>query len=491
MVIFVIIVNCALDYMSLHTLKSLLSSSSASSNSLIAIDTVPEVRADELVEAACRALNLPFFIWSLDETENSESLLDALKLVKDMNVEAVFLFENLDSRSFERSMAVQVLTMIHDSFRESGSRLVLSGNGLQLPAALDSGAAWLHVGQPDARELGQMVDRFLDQADARVPFKRDLGALQRSSVISLLWGLDRKAARGKLLRALFDKRLSESRPDLPHTCPTASDLLELETPDDFIVSPSDYEQEREWARRTAGSSTPRNLLLTGGRRDCDGAAEAISHAQKRPLLKFDALQLLDFERQEDASAVVSQIAEVAHGMAPCVLRVDRLDQACRSVAEVLKISSAMNWLSRRDRDPEIAILITAESAEQLPNELSDEHFALGSGLCLVDDVEVVSETGELDHFVRGAEIQFEDAEIPGTYERANIWEIQLRLRQIEPSQFDLERLVITTEGLNGEQIEQIVITAMRQSAGGEGPFDTDRLLEAVGLLGSNRPMLVA
>ncbi len=58
--------------------------------------------------------------------------------------------------------------------------------------------------------------------------------------------------------------------------------------------------------------------------------------------------------------------------------------------------------------------------------------------------------------------------LPSKEERRQILMIHMKKRNVDPSQFDLDYLASSTEGLNGAEIEQGIVSAIFESLAGDG-----------------------
>ncbi|MFO0779933.1 MAG: hypothetical protein U0223_20260 [Nitrospira sp.] len=69
--------------------------------------------------------------------------------------------------------------------------------------------------------------------------------------------------------------------------------------------------------------------------------------------------------------------------------------------------------------------------------------------------------------------------MPYETERASIWRIHLGLRKQDSNQFDLKKLVSTSEGFSGSEIEQAVVASLYRALLQKTSLTTDLFMEKV------------
>ncbi|HPU57798.1 MAG TPA: AAA family ATPase, partial [Verrucomicrobiota bacterium] len=127
--------------------------------------------------------------------------------------------------------------------------------------------------------------------------------------------------------------------------------------------------------------------------------------------------------------------ETAEIMSPCVLWMDEIEKGVAPDGNDDGLSrrilgTLLTWMAER-RKP-VFLVVTANDIEQLPPELIRK--------------------GRFD------EIFFVD--LPSPENRREIFRIHLRKRNLNPDDFDVERLARDSEGFSGSEIEQAIVSAM-------------------------------
>jgi len=187
--------------------------------------------------------------------------------------------------------------------------------------------------------------------------------------------------------------------------------------------------------------TPKGILVMGvsgcGKSLC---IKAIASFWRLPLLRLDMGRLYDGLAGPPEDAMRKAI-KTAEALAPCVLWIDEIEagianqvqkQAGGKEARVLALF--LTWM--QERTSPVFVGATANEVEVLPPEILrkgrfDELFFMG---------------------------------LPGKEERKQILAIHLKKRNVDQSRFDMAYLAESTEGLNGAEIEQGVISAIYEAS---------------------------
>ena len=200
-------------------------------------------------------------------------------------------------------------------------------------------------------------------------------------------------------------------------------------------------QRRDGFTREAqkfGIEPPRGVLMLGvpgcGKSLC---AKVVASDWKMSLLRLDPGVLYQKYIGESESQL-RQALKQAEAMAPIVLWVDEIEKAFASASS----SSADGGLSKRmfgtllswmqDHRHPIFIVATANDISALPPELMRK--------------------GRFD------EVFFVD--LPNETARQNIFEIHLKRRKRDPTQFDVQLMADAAKDFSGSEIEQAVVSAM-------------------------------
>ncbi|MEW6138740.1 MAG: AAA family ATPase [Thermodesulfobacteriota bacterium] len=187
--------------------------------------------------------------------------------------------------------------------------------------------------------------------------------------------------------------------------------------------------------------TPRGILVMGvsgcGKSLC---IKAIANYWKLPLLRLDMGRVYDGLAGPPEEAMRKAI-KTAEAVAPCVLWIDEIEagianqkQKAGGGPEARVLALFLTWL--QEKTAPVFVGATANEVEVLPPEILrkgrfDELFFMG---------------------------------LPLRDERKQILTIHMRKRGVDPARFDMDYLAESTDGLNGAEIEQGVISAIFEAA---------------------------
>ena len=180
---------------------------------------------------------------------------------------------------------------------------------------------------------------------------------------------------------------------------------------------------------------PKGILLIGVQ-GCGKslAAKAAAGVFGLPLLRLDFAGLYN-KYHGETERNLRESLHAAEVMAPCVLWIDEIEKGIATGYEDSGTSkrvlgSFLTWMA--ERNGQVLVVATANDVSALPPELVRK--------------------GRFD------EIFFVD--LPSGTNRADILQIHLQKRQLDPAGFDLAGLAEATEGFSGAELEQGVVSAL-------------------------------
>jgi SpoVK/Ycf46/Vps4 family AAA+-type ATPase len=191
--------------------------------------------------------------------------------------------------------------------------------------------------------------------------------------------------------------------------------------------------------RDFGLPEPRGILLLGVQ-GCGKslAAKATSSLWNLPLLKLDVGRIFD-SYIGSSEKNIREAIKIAESLSPNILWLDEIDKAFSGMGSQSQGDSGVSarvfgtfltWMQEK-RAP-VFVFATANNIENLPPELLRK--------------------GRFD------ELFFID--LPTKEERKQIYKIHLIKRNRNPDKFNLDYLSEKSEGFNGAEIEQLVISAL-------------------------------
>ncbi|MEM6313229.1 MAG: AAA family ATPase [Planctomycetota bacterium] len=365
--------------------------------------------------------------------------------------------------------------MLRDAINHADANactIVLIDGGGELPPAVRSVAAHHELSFPGEEELEQIVRATLRELNNHKRINVEISRADLTALVRNLRGLTRRQAEQAVLETVaHDCRFDGD--DVTGVLRTKRRMLAGTGLLDFVEAPLDMDQiggldnlkhwlqvrERSLSESAAefGIDPPRGMLLLGVQGAGKSlAAKAVATAWKRPLLRMDVGALYDRFIGESEKRLREALRQ-AEMAAPVVLWIDEIEKAFASAASTSNdgglsrrmFGALLTWM--QEHKAPVFLIATANDIEALPPELLRK--------------------GRFD------EIFFVD--LPDEAGRRKILEIHLAKRNRKPADYDLDRLVKTTAGYSGAEIEQGIIAAMHESFAARSDLDTDRLVEAI------------
>jgi SpoVK/Ycf46/Vps4 family AAA+-type ATPase len=186
-----------------------------------------------------------------------------------------------------------------------------------------------------------------------------------------------------------------------------------------------------------GLTPPKGILVMGvsgcGKSLC---VKAVASYWKLPLLRLDMGRIYDGIAGPPEEAMRKAIV-TSEAVAPCVLWIDEIEAGIANQQkkagggeEARVLALFLTWM--QEKSSAVFVGATANEVEVLPPEVLrkgrfDELFYMG---------------------------------LPSREERKQIITIHMKKRGVEPSRYDMNYLAESTEGLNGAEIEEAVISAI-------------------------------
>jgi SpoVK/Ycf46/Vps4 family AAA+-type ATPase len=485
----------------LERLKILLSSSTA----IVVMETVEEMRAVRLVRAACSALNLATFEWSIasglvrcgsevgelvpesgysagshDPNQpgaqalyNSKEPAQALSNLEAMSVEAAFVLKDFH-RHMDDPVVVRRLRDVGQKFSANRRTIVITAPSITIPPELGSLVEFLELPLPDKLRLRQIIDEMTVRVGKTRTLKRTLDAPGLDAMANNLRGLTEEEAERAASQAIVTRYgitpetvtdvLQAKKELLRH-----SGMLEFIDASENLGNVGGLDNLKRWlaqrrgtwedAAREFGLEPPRGAIILGvqgcGKSMC---ARAIAGEWKLPLVKFDTAAIYDKYIGETEKRI-QKVFRVAEGLAPCVFWIDELekvfagsgpDSASVDAGVSSRILAAfLSWM--QDRKAPVFVAATCNNVTVLPPELIRK--------------------GRFD------ELFFVD--LPNQAERKQIFAIHLTRRKRNPAEFDLDRVAVAAKGYSGAEIEAAVQTALYAAFSSKQNVTTQALLDAL------------
>jgi SpoVK/Ycf46/Vps4 family AAA+-type ATPase len=480
-----------------------------SSTPIIVMETVEEVRAVRMVRAACSALNLATFEWSVatgllrsgssvgevitggspeptahgaqEMLENAKALYNSrepaamLANLEGITIEAVFLLKDLH-RHMDDPVVIRRLRDVGQRFAANRKTIVLTAPKLEIPPELGSLVEFFELPLPDRERLRQIIDETVVRVSKTHTLQRRLDRQGLEEVAENLRGLTEEEAERAISQALVTRYAlsAELITDVlaaKKALLKRSEMVEFVDTSENMATVGGLENLKRWlgqrrgawemAAREFGLEPPHGVIILGvqgcGKSLC---ARAVAGEWKLPLVKFDTSAIYDKFIGETEKRI-RKVFQVAEGLAPCVLWIDELEKvfagsgpdsasADAGVSSRL-LASFLSWM--QDRKAAVFVAATCNNVTVLPPELIRK--------------------GRFD------ELFFVD--LPNQSERKQIFSIQLAKRKRNPADFDLERIAAAAKGFSGAEIDAVVQGALYAAYAGSGTkqLRTESLIEAL------------
>lgn len=489
----------------LARLKVLLDSSTA----IVVIETVEEVRAVRLVRAACAALNLAAFEWTiasglvrcgsdvgelvpdgLDSVSpyaasaqqalasskaiyNSQEPAQMLGNLEGISIGAAFILKDLH-RHMDEPVVVRRLRDVGQKFSDHRRTIILTSPKIEIPAELRGLVEFLELPLPDRRRLRQIIDEVVVRISRDHTLQRKLDPGGFDAVVESLRGLTEEESERALSQALVARYAlcAEIAGDVLETKKSLlrrSEMLEFVEAGDVFSNIGGMDNLKHWLAQRRGSwedsarefglEPPHGVIILGvqgcGKSLC---ARAVAGEWKLPLVKFDTAAIYDKYIGETEKRI-RKVFDVAEELAPCVLWIDELEKifagsgpdsaSVDAGVSSRLLASFLSWM--QDRKAPVFVAATCNNVAALPPELIRK--------------------GRFD------ELFFVD--LPSQAERKQIFSIQLARRKRNPAEFDLDRVDACAKGYSGAEIDAAIQAALFAAFSEKKALTTQFLLDAL------------
>ena len=421
-----------------------------------------EERVERLITAAAeQAGPQPFqiFTWSCihglrkgkDRVEGSTDPVAALGLFLRLKDPSLLIFKDLHLLLDANAPLTRQIKECARVLRPTLKKIFFVCPQLTLPPDMHSSFKIEDVPLPRFEELSVILDATVKGLPAAETITKSLTPDLRGKLVRAAMGFTATEAAEVFSGALMgQERVTETTVDLVIAEKSAlvrkSGVLEFVTSATGTWEIGGLFNLKKWLKERGeafspeaskvGLAPPRGILVMGvsgcGKSLC---VKAVASYWKLPLLRLDMGKVYDGLAGPPEEAMRKAI-KTSEALAPCVLWIDEIEagianqlqkQAGGHEARVLALF--LTWM--QEKTAPVFVGATANEVEVLPPEILrkgrfDELFYMG---------------------------------LPSTGERKEILEIHMRKRSVDPAKFDMDYLAKSTEGLNGAEIEQGVISA--------------------------------
>ncbi|NLF92338.1 MAG: AAA family ATPase [Oligosphaeraceae bacterium] len=380
----------------------------------------------------------------LDGQPDSQGPAAALQLVVSQDLRGLLVFKDLAPFLGQPEVARALREAFLDGQSKQDRILVLLCAELNIPETLKKEMYLLDISTPDEEEIASLVQALnQDHSHPAIPeaaVREIILALKGLTENEIRYVLQRactrtSAGKDELLDEIFTEKKSVVK---------KSGFLEFSPPRWDIDSLGGLDNLKSWLKRRekifsrealeAGVPIPKGLLMMGVS-GCGKslAVKTISALWNIPMFRLD-MNLVFSGMYGTPEEAFHRALKTIEAVAPAVLWIDEienalgLDESGQRVASHI-FSSFLTWM--QEKPPLIFIAATANKIQALPAE--------------------VLRKGRFD------EVFFCD--LPTAPEREEIFRIHLARNGANLEEFDFKMLQVLSEGWNGAEIEQAVISA--------------------------------
>lgn len=424
--------------------------------SLIVVNTTEEERVIAGIRDVCNELGRSCVAWDsadgFKSMGNIESRMDqtedpliALDNIQDHEESTVFILKDFHA-FWSNSQVKRKLRNTAQKLKYSRKSIVITTPSLSLPDELKDEVVTINFDLPAFEELEKVFEQLLKTPNVKV----NLTELGREKMIQAARGMTSNQAQRVFAKAIVsggtldDKDIATVTNEKKQIV-RQSEALEFYSTSESMDNVGGLDVLKEWLKlrekafsreaRSYGLPSPKGIALIGipgtGK---SLTAKMIGGLWKLPLLRLDVGSLFGslVGESEERTRRALKIAET---VAPCILWIDEIEKAFStsygdSGTSQRVFADVLTWM--QEKTSPCFVVATANNISALPPELLRK--------------------GRFD------EIFFLD--LPTFEERKEIFSVHLKRRKRMPSNFDLDKLALESEGFVGAEIEQSIIDAM-------------------------------
>ncbi|MBN1880923.1 MAG: AAA family ATPase [Deltaproteobacteria bacterium] len=451
--------------------------------SLIYVVTWEEGRLQKLLEKLAASMfshPVKFFVWentvgltlegrSIEETKNPLAAIDYAMTLKE---NAFFLLKDLHREMRNNPELVRKLRDAYDTLSASYTALFIVSPVLELPFELTKEMTVVDLELPTLEEMAALFDSMANSYAKSRGMKVALSANERDAFIQGVVGLTQDEARNALTKAMLGRQtLDLSALDIvleeKRQLIRKSGILEFITKKPNIEDIGGLENLKTWLNartkslspdaKKYGLEPPKGFLMTGIS-GCGKSltVQAVSSFWNIPLIRLDMNRIYSGVMGSPEETLNTALRTV-EAMAPCVLWIDEIEKGIGSYSGESRdmivgriFAMFLTWMQEKEKF--VFVAATANEIDMLPPEILRK--------------------GRFD------EIFFVD--LPGISERAQIFSVHLKKRNQDPLNFNVMDFAKATEGYNGSEIEQCVISALFQAFEENRALSADDIMRGIG-----------
>ncbi len=369
-------------------------------------------------------------------------------------------------------LLVRKLRDVYDALSTSYKTLFITAPVLTMPFELNKEMSVVDFDLPASDELSGLLTQVVESFVKSRKMKVNLTDADKDLFVQAVTGLTMDEAKNAFTKAMLgrsvidinalDAVLEEKQQLIRKT-----GILEFIAKKPTITEIGGLENLKKWLEartrsfsseaRKYGLDPPKGVLMTGIS-GCGKSVtvQAIASYWNLPLVRLDMNRVYSGAMGSPEETLYMALKTV-EAMAPCVLWIDEVEKGIGSYGGERRdlvvgriFAMFLTWM--QEKKGNVFVAATANEIEMLPPEILRK--------------------GRFD------EIFFVD--LPGITERKQIFEVHLKKRNQNPAAYNLEDLAKATEGYNGAEIEQCVLSALFDAFNAKRALTMDDLMRAIG-----------
>jgi len=452
-------------------------------DTLIFIETIEEVEAIKNLQSLGVAMKLSVVSWNPVERFQDITPKDGLPAIAPMN-EITDLHSMLNEIADNSGDTIFVLQDVHFFLGEQiqpevlanltrnfkllkrelkGTKktIVVMGNNYNLPQDLQDDFVLIQHKRPDKEQLRKILLNFISAQhwEERLTDNERI----RDTIIEAATGLTADQARSSFAKAIMkngqlDEKSLEFLLDQKKQIIQRGELLEYYEATETMDNVGGLAHLKTWLRKRKKAFTeearrlsipePKGLLVfgvPGGGKSL--TAKAVSSVWEMPLLKFDVGRIFNqFVGQSEAN--MREALNIADAISPCILWIDEMEKGFAGASgghetTTRILGNFLTWM--QEKKSTVFVIATANDITKLPPEFIRK--------------------GRFD------EMFFVPP--PNEEDRKDIFEILLKKYQLDPNDFDINRLARNSKDRTGAEIESAIIESKYNAFDNDSEPTTD------------------
>ena len=447
---------------------------------LITIETRDEKEVIHLIVSLGSSLRKPVYGWNL---VRGFSLLDRNGEINGSNqlepTEVLYtIYQNYKSAMFvlidyhpylQNDRNVRLIKELALNSEKLDQTIFFVSTQIELPDAVKHLSTKFEFAFPTDEEIRNFLLQTIEKWKAESPAKKvEVDESILNVFIKNLHGLSFSEIQRILYNALRDNAINKE--DIPEIAKAKYYLLNKDNVLYYEHDTSSFGEVgglknlKEWLEKrkkifigevkNVGIDVPKGVLLLGVQGSGKSlAAKAVAGTWGIPLLRLDFGTIYN-KFFGETERKIREALKMADMMAPCVLWIDEIEKGLASDSSDSGTSKRvlgtfLTWMA--ERKTLVFLVATANDIQNLPPELMRK--------------------GRMD------EIFFVD--LPDVSIRKEILTIHLKKRDLNPENFDVDKIAQACEGFSGSEIEQVIVSGFYSVIGGYKQLNTDTLLKEI------------